>query len=131
MIITIVMSEISFREGLSSLKEWSKELAASRSHHLLCDGFWKLGQLCRIELNHRTGARQSGDIFPFVSPVLGWIGVFITGSVVSNNALLAPASSHRSANRDKFGFAACRKYRGRRDGQADLTAVDCDCNSRG
>lgn len=30
---------------------------------------------------------KTGDLFPFVSPVLGWIGVFITGSVVSNNAL--------------------------------------------
>ncbi|WAC58302.1 L-lactate permease [Gordonia sp. SL306] len=30
-----------------------------------------------------------GEIFPLVSPVIGWIGVFITGSVVNNNTLFA------------------------------------------
>jgi lactate permease len=29
----------------------------------------------------------SAAYFPFLSPFLGWIGVFLTGSVVSNNAL--------------------------------------------
>ncbi|SNZ15371.1 lactate permease [Terribacillus aidingensis] len=30
---------------------------------------------------------KTGSLFPLFSPILGWIGVFITGSVVSNNAL--------------------------------------------
>ena len=32
---------------------------------------------------------KTGELFPFFSPVLGWIGVFLTGSVVANNALFA------------------------------------------
>lgn len=32
----------------------------------------------------------TGTIFPLLSPVLGWIGVFMTGSVVNNNTLFAP-----------------------------------------
>lgn len=32
----------------------------------------------------------TGSIFPLVSPILGWIGVFMTGSVVNNNTLFAP-----------------------------------------
>ncbi|PPJ88236.1 L-lactate permease, partial [Staphylococcus aureus] len=28
---------------------------------------------------------KTGSIFPLLSPVLGWIGVFMTGSVVNNN----------------------------------------------
>ncbi|WP_338752311.1 L-lactate permease [Bacillus sp. FJAT-52991] len=32
----------------------------------------------------------AGNIFPLLSPVLGWIGVFMTGSVVNNNTLFAP-----------------------------------------
>lgn len=32
----------------------------------------------------------TGDIFPVLSPILGWIGVFMTGSVVNNNTLFAP-----------------------------------------
>lgn len=30
-----------------------------------------------------------GSIFPFFSPIIGWIGVFVTGSVVNNNTLFA------------------------------------------
>lgn len=30
-----------------------------------------------------------GEVFPLVSPIIGWIGVFITGSVVNNNTLFA------------------------------------------
>ncbi|MCP8600769.1 L-lactate permease, partial [Acinetobacter baumannii] len=36
------------------------------------------------------GIAKAGAIFPLFSPVLGWIGVFMTGSVVNNNTLFAP-----------------------------------------
>ncbi|QJF25979.1 L-lactate permease [Mammaliicoccus vitulinus] len=36
------------------------------------------------------GIAKAGHIFPLLSPVLGWIGVFMTGSVVNNNTLFAP-----------------------------------------
>lgn len=36
------------------------------------------------------GIAKAGSIFPLLSPVLGWIGVFMTGSVVNNNTLFAP-----------------------------------------
>lgn len=32
----------------------------------------------------------TGGVFPLLSPILGWIGVFMTGSVVNNNTLFAP-----------------------------------------
>ncbi len=32
---------------------------------------------------------NTGQLFPFFSPFLGWLGVFLTGSVMSNNALFA------------------------------------------
>jgi len=32
----------------------------------------------------------TGSIFPLLSPILGWVGVFMTGSVVNNNTLFAP-----------------------------------------
>lgn len=31
-----------------------------------------------------------GPVFPLIAPVIGWIGVFLTGSVVNNNTLFAP-----------------------------------------
>ncbi|MGD6816646.1 L-lactate permease [Metabacillus sp. 113a] len=32
----------------------------------------------------------TGGAFPLLAPILGWIGVFMTGSVVNNNTLFAP-----------------------------------------
>ena len=34
-----------------------------------------------------------GTFFPFFSPIIGWIGVFVTGSVVNNNILFAGLQS--------------------------------------
>ena len=32
----------------------------------------------------------AGPVFPLLAPIIGWIGVFLTGSVVNNNTLFAP-----------------------------------------
>lgn len=32
----------------------------------------------------------TGALFPLIAPVIGWIGVFLTGSVVNYNTLFAP-----------------------------------------
>ncbi|MDO5751024.1 MAG: L-lactate permease [Rothia sp. (in: high G+C Gram-positive bacteria)] len=34
-------------------------------------------------------AAAAGSIFPLISPIIGWIGVFVTGSVTNNNVLFA------------------------------------------
>lgn len=36
---------------------------------------------------------DTGKIFPLFSPILGWIGVFLTGSVVNSGSLFAPLQS--------------------------------------
>lgn len=38
----------------------------------------------------------TGSIFPLLSPILGWIGVFMTGSVVNNNILFTPIQATAS-----------------------------------
>ena len=37
-----------------------------------------------------TALAAAGPIFPLFAPIIGWIGVFLTGSVVNNNTLFAP-----------------------------------------
>ncbi|GAA1963004.1 L-lactate permease [Microbacterium aquimaris] len=37
-----------------------------------------------------TALAGVGPLFPLFAPIIGWIGVFITGSVVNNNTLFAP-----------------------------------------
>lgn len=40
---------------------------------------------------------STGRLFPLFSPVLGWIGVFLTGSVVNSGSLFAPLQAVTSA----------------------------------
>lgn len=35
------------------------------------------------------GLAAVGSVFPLISPIIGWVGVFVTGSVVNNNTLFA------------------------------------------
>ena len=35
------------------------------------------------------GLAETGSLFPLIAPVIGWLGVFITGSVVNSNTLFA------------------------------------------
>lgn len=37
-----------------------------------------------------TALAAAGPLFPLLAPIIGWIGVFLTGSVVNNNTLFAP-----------------------------------------
>lgn len=39
------------------------------------------------------GLAQTGGVFPLIAPVIGWFGVFITGSVVNSNTLFAHLQS--------------------------------------
>ncbi|EOA3903970.1 L-lactate permease [Bacillus cytotoxicus] len=43
---------------------------------------------------------STGNAFPILSPILGWIGVFITGSVVSSGSLFAPLQAVTAAQLD-------------------------------
>jgi lactate permease len=43
-------------------------------------------------LSHVLSA--TGHVFPLVAPLLGWLGVFITGSDTSSNALFSSVQSH-------------------------------------
>ena len=40
---------------------------------------------------------KAGGMFPLLSPIIGWIGVFVTGSVVNNNTLFAGLQSVTAA----------------------------------
>ena len=52
---------------------------------------------------------QAGDGFPFFSPLLGWLGVFLTGSDTSSNALfcaLQATTAHQIGVKDILLVAA-------------------------
>ncbi|MGB9407488.1 MAG: L-lactate permease [Terracidiphilus sp.] len=37
----------------------------------------------------------TGAVFPFLSPLLGWLGVLLSGSDASSNALFGPSNGPR------------------------------------
>ncbi|MGU3126714.1 L-lactate permease [Staphylococcus aureus] len=53
------------------------------------------------------GIAKAGAIFPLFSPVLGWIGVFMTGSVVNNNTLFAPIQATVAQQISTSGSITC------------------------
>ncbi|MFZ3590473.1 L-lactate permease [Bacillus sp. DJP31] len=87
MLTGMFSSTITFKEGLASLKETSKELWIPIMTISFVMGFASVANLAGLSSSIGLALSKTGDLFPLFSPVLGWIGVFITGSVVSNNAL--------------------------------------------
>lgn len=87
-IVTGLFSKnFSYRDAFASLKETGKELWVPIITICFVMGFANLANFAGLSSSIGLALAKTGDLFPFVSPVLGWIGVFITGSVVSNNAL--------------------------------------------
>ncbi|WP_226569522.1 L-lactate permease [Bacillus stratosphericus] len=78
---------IKLKEGAACLKAAVKELWVPVLTICFVMGFAGLSNFAGLSSAIGLALAKTGDLFPLVSPVLGWIGVFITGSVVSNNAL--------------------------------------------
>ncbi|KGX93731.1 L-lactate permease [Pontibacillus halophilus JSM 076056 = DSM 19796] len=78
---------IKLNEGFQSLQETTKELWIPILTICFVMGFASLSNYAGLSSSIGLALSKTGDLFPMFSPILGWIGVFITGSVVSNNAL--------------------------------------------
>jgi lactate permease len=65
-------------------------------------GFAYLVNLSGISLTMAEALAHTGWLFPFFAPLLGWLGVFITGSDTSSNALFSKlqAATARSIDVD-------------------------------
>ena len=50
-------------------------------------GFAYIANDCGITITLAEALAKTGVLFPFFAPILGWLGVFITGSDTSSNAL--------------------------------------------
>ncbi|SIT00102.1 L-lactate permease [Salimicrobium salexigens] len=80
-------SAITLPEGMKSLKLTVKELWIPVLTICFVMAFANLSNFAGLSSTIGLALAKTGDLFPLFSPILGWIGVFITGSVVSNNAL--------------------------------------------
>ena len=87
MLTGLFSRHITLKEGAACLNAAVKELWVPVLTICFVMGFANLANFAGLSSAIGLALAKTGDLFPLVSPVLGWIGVFITGSVVSNNAL--------------------------------------------
>ncbi|AOZ88385.1 L-lactate permease [Bacillus xiamenensis] len=87
MLTGLFSRQIKLTEGAACLQAAVKELWIPVLTICFIMGFANLANFAGLSSAIGLALAKTGDLFPLVSPMLGWIGVFITGSVVSNNAL--------------------------------------------
>lgn len=78
---------INWKCAASGLQEAAKELWIPVLTICFIMAFANLSNYAGLSASIGLALAKTGSLFPLFSPILGWIGVFITGSVVSNNAL--------------------------------------------
>ncbi|MBV7505056.1 lactate permease LctP family transporter [Bacillus sp. sid0103] len=96
-IITIIVASILFRCSSKLLLDTTKETAKELfSPVLTICSVLAFAYICTYSGMSSTlglAFASTGAVFPLFSPVLGWLGVFLTGSVVNSGSLFAPLQS--------------------------------------
>jgi len=92
-VLSMFVLGISPREGLGVFKETVKDLVKSILTISLVLGFAFIANYSGVSSTLALAIASSGHWFPFFSPVLGWLGVFLTGSDTSSNALFSSLQS--------------------------------------
>ncbi|MEX1241491.1 MAG: lactate permease LctP family transporter [Cyclobacteriaceae bacterium] len=88
-IIAIPLVGLSFREGFNVFVTTLHQLKFPVVTIGAVLGFAYIVNASGITITLAEALANTGFLFPFFAPVLGWLGVFITGSDTSANALFA------------------------------------------
>lgn len=86
-LIAIPLVGLSYREGLRTFIATLKQLRFAILTIASVLGFAYIMNDSGITISIAEALTATGLLFPFFSPMLGWLGVFITGSDTSSNAL--------------------------------------------
>ncbi|MFK3961505.1 lactate permease LctP family transporter [Guptibacillus hwajinpoensis] len=86
-ILSIFILRMSPKAALEAFVETIKELQKPVLTIMMVLGFAFIANYSGMSSTLGLALAASGGVFPFLSPLLGWLGVFLTGSVTSNNAL--------------------------------------------
>ena len=88
-IITILTSSISWGEAIEELGATWKQLQTPIIMICLVMSVANVMNYAGMITSIALAVAAVGAIFPLLSPIIGWIGVFVTGSVVNSNILFA------------------------------------------
>ena len=92
-ILTVIFFKVKNRIVLLTLKETALELWAPILTICSVLGFAYISTYSGMSSTLGLAFANTGKIFPLFSPILGWIGVFLTGSVVNSGSLFAGLQS--------------------------------------
>ncbi len=86
-IVSIPLIGLKFKEAITMFKETLIQLKFPILTIMAVLGFAYIVNDSGISLTLAEALANTGFLFPFFAPILGWLGVFITGSDTSANAL--------------------------------------------
>jgi lactate permease len=92
-ITTLLSSRLSPSGAFDQLKTTIRELWSPLTMISLIMAVAYIANFSGASSSIGLGLAQTGQIFPLIAPVIGWFGVFITGSVVNSNTLFAHLQS--------------------------------------
>lgn len=84
---TIVILKIKIRTAISAFNETCKEMYLAIVTICLVLAFAYLSNYSGISATLALALSKTGESFIFFSPIVGWLGVVLTGSVTSSNVL--------------------------------------------
>ncbi|MBG9599358.1 L-lactate permease [Bacillus mycoides] len=88
-IISIFILKMSAKDAVATFKETLNELKMPILSIGFVLGFAFIANYSGLSSTLALALAGTGGVFPFFSPFLGWIGVFLTGSDTSANALFS------------------------------------------
>ncbi len=91
--ISIPLIGLSYREGWIQFLATLKQLFFPILTVASVVGFAFIANYSGMSVTMAMALASTGSLFPFFSPILGWLGVFLTGSDTSSNALFCKLQS--------------------------------------
>src|SRR6516165_3285778 len=88
-VLSMFVLRIGPGEGLTVFKETLRDLVKPILTIAFVLGFAFIANYSGVSSTLALAIASSGHLFPFFSPVLGWLGVFLTGSDTASNALFS------------------------------------------
>src|SRR5690606_5336062 len=88
-LVSIPLIGMTYRQGLRIFWSTLGQLKFSVITIVSVVGFAFVANNSGMSLTMAMALASTGVLFPFFSPVLGWLGVFLTGSDTSSNALFS------------------------------------------
>jgi L-lactate transport len=92
-ILSMFVLGMSVRDSLSVFKDTLIDLIKPIFTIACVLGFAFIANYSGISSTLALTLASTGQLFPFFAPILGWLGVFLTGSDTSSNALFASLQS--------------------------------------